>query len=105
MIRIDKATMDTLARYAGTRALSEKLISNGDEKGGFALLDEDFDAMQSKLVNEFLPLVEKLVSAGLISVSIDGQWGDGSVVFPGYVAGDATHCFPNGLICVHAAEV
>ncbi len=103
MIQIDKDTMQKLDRYAGKQALANKLCASGDEVAGLAVYDDEFRELQHQLVEEFLPLVQRLSAAGLLTASVDLTIKESTEMDS--VSGDATTVFENGNIWVHADEV
>jgi hypothetical protein len=101
MITIDKDTAAKLDKFAGLHARIERLFATGNEVGACDLITPEYHQLRDDLVEEFMPLVARLVEAGLIQVSIDG---DGEY-FTGSVAGNATIVFPNGNMVLHAKAI
>src|SRR4051794_36999874 len=100
-IQIDVKTMEDLARFASKNALISDLLDLGNDVVAFDLIDEHYHSLQASLVEEFAPLIDKLVRAGLISVCIDG---DGEK-FAGFVGGRATGVYANGNINIHSSRI
>ncbi len=103
MIQISKDVSEKLTKFSGLSALADRLSNAGDEEGFCELIDDEYRAMQSELVEEFLPLVKRLVNAGLIMLTISND--DKTDPFKGLVGGDAVSAWANGIIQINATEI
>jgi hypothetical protein len=101
VIQVDRATMEMLETFSRKYAQIIELFEQGDEEGGAELCDEAYHHLRQRLVDEFLPLVDRLCKAGLIEAQVEGD----DRTFEGNVAGSATNAFDNGVISVYVPEI
>jgi hypothetical protein len=78
MIQIDKETAEKLDRFVELNARSKRLFKEGDHLAAVAIETPEYFQMEKELIEEFLPLIKRLVEAGLLMVSIDITDGDGT---------------------------
>lgn len=68
---------------------------------------EEYRKIQDEMVEEFMPLIQKLAKSGLLTASIEENEKDEKYLSDEYdlVAGDVDSVFKNGNIWIHANSV
>ena len=106
MIQIDSETGAKIDRMLELKAICNEMFTAFDR--GMCSPEEmreksdKFCEVQAELVEEFMPLITKLVRAGLITVGMNMP----EDVEEGYlVAGEAMRVFENGNIWIKTTEV
>lgn len=105
-IRIDVSTQKLLQRHAERSAYARLLQSTGDDVAAGEVYDAEWLAARKELVDVFLPLVQQLARAGILSVNIslyeEIEIAEGVRVV---VGGHANRAVENGNIHLYAPEV
>lgn len=91
MIQVSRDIADALARMAILHAMSEDEEHDTDEQ-----VEAEYRKFVPEMVDEFFPLIQNLIAAGLLTVRVDLEGHDAS----GYAAidGKATEALDKGSI-------